>query len=200
MPQTPRQDKAAGAPEPRPRVPTALVATLVTGFGAGCGSEVGFVDLAWTFVDRGGSPIYPGGQFSRTRPDDSCGLPGTFDGENVPYDLVVELVACPTAPVDAACETTSFSCRRHRARVEVAASPVPYRFSARTRIEPRVAGASPCQPTGGTTCIAAPGPRERTIDEGLVTDLQVVRFDVDARAQATRAEDKLDLEECGCAL
>lgn len=178
----------------------------------GCGPRSGTVELAWQFVDRGGDPIFPGGVFgSRFR--DVCDRSGRL-GEPVTYDLGVELEICDPAceadldrpaeedaegeRCDPGCEVVPalrFSCETYRGSdLDVPPSDQPYRFTLRALVEIDREGAS-C-PAPEPTCIAVPGPRERTVRPGLVTDLQVYQIAVDLDLGS---DDVLDLERCGCA-
>lgn len=156
------------------------------------------------FVDRDGDPIFPAGQFvARNR--DSCDLPGRIGTENVEYDLEVELEICDSTCA-AGCTGDGcnvvpplrFSCNTARGSdPDVPSSDVPYRFTVHTvvTLDDRDIVCRDPDPT----CIAVPGPRERKIQAGLVTDLQVYQIVVDVDQDAPRSgEGSLDLEACGC--
>lgn len=166
----------------------------------GCADvDTGVVEINWAFVDRDGEPIYPAGQFVVGR-DDTCGLSGRRGNQRLRYDLHMQLSICDESCTagcdDESCQVVTpdqFSCdvARNTAR-DVPASNDPYLFSMRAVIE-----------TPGKTCtdvplscIAVPGPRERTVERGRVVDLQVwqVVVDIDLNGDAV-----LDLEECDCA-
>jgi len=173
-----------------------------------CGPvDTGVVELSWRFVDRAGDVIYPGGAFSLGNLD-SCDLPGRIADDEVSYDLRLELEicdpSCAAGCADPSChvvEPARFACDTARASdVDVPASTEPYRFTVRGVIEaPASAGADAidcAQPE--PTCVATPGPRDRTVHPGLVTDLQVMQIAVDIDLGAG-PEEVLDLEACGCA-
>ncbi len=161
--------------------------------------NTGVVEVNWAFVDRDGEPIFPAGQFVVGR-GDTCGLEGQRGGRRVPYDLQMELsicdASCPGGCDDESCQIVApevFSCdvARNTAR-DIPASSEAYLFSMRAVIE---SGGKTC-PDPPQSCIAVPGPRERTVERGLVVDLQVwqVVVDIDLGGNSV-----LDLEECGCA-
>ncbi|MCA9705762.1 MAG: hypothetical protein KDK70_07935 [Myxococcales bacterium] len=173
---------------------------VAVGLLVGCGDATGAVELAWVFVDRGGDPIFPGGVFSVDDEHDSCELPGVVADQGVPYDLRVELEICDPA-CEAGCDAEEclvlprrrFGCNTARGNEpEVPASDEPYRFTLRA-----VVGASSIDvDCPEPTCIAVPAPRERVVEAGRVTDLQVYQLAVDVDRNAG---ERLDLEACGCA-
>ena len=181
-----------------------LVAALVglaasAGLAACAPPNTGVVELAWVFVDCNGDPIFPGGVFSLDVPRDSCDLPGRTPDGTVRYDLHVELEMCD-ATCEAGCQdpeclvmpATRFECDSSRgADREVPASEDPYQFTLRAVIEAPSGECTDPDPS----CISVPGPRERLVTEGLVTDLQVYQIAVDVRSDSS----PLDLEACGCA-
>lgn len=181
------------------------VAPLLLGLllgSLGCsGVDTGVVELAWEFVDRNGDKIYPGGLFE-TVGGDACDLPGRVGGQSVTYDLGILLEICDTTCADGCGDPDclvqpplQFSCTTYRGSdPSVPSSEDPYRFTARAVLELDQLGRECLEPI--PTCVAVPGPRERVVDPGLVTDLQVfqIALDVDLGDDAV-----LDLEACGCA-
>jgi len=163
--------------------------------------NAGVVELAWVFVDRDGQPIYPAGVFTLNPQRDSCDLPATTDSGNTSifYDLQVQLEICDLTCAEGCDDPTclvmdplQFPCNTSRgSEREVPASDEPYRFTLRTAVRSNANQCLDPEPT----CIAVPGPRDRTVTPGLVTDLQVYQISVDIPDQRA----SLDLEECGCA-
>lgn len=179
-----------------------LVCALATVLCGGCGFDEGSVELAWAFVDRDGEPIYPGGVFSLDVERSTCDLPGTVGDQSVPYDLRVELSVCdPECP--AGCDDEEclvlprrvFSCNSARGNLPaVPASDTPYRFVVGTVLSAPNVDVECRDPA--PTCIAIPSPRDREVQAGLTTDLQVYQIAVDIDRDGDRT---LDLEACGCA-
>jgi hypothetical protein len=176
------------------RAPT-LAALLCS---TACGDvDTGVVELNWAFVDRDGDAIFPAGLIGRR---DSCGLAGRNGTQSAPVDLTLQLDIC-----DPACEgectdeckivpSTRASCVDARRTLDdVPASEDPYLFFFHAVIE--TDEATCIDPPA--SCIATPGPRERTVERGLVTDLQVIQIVVDIELGTSNA-DALDLEACGC--
>jgi hypothetical protein len=168
----------------------------------GCGPvDTGVVELSWRFVDRAGDVIFPGGAFALGNRD-SCDLPGRREGGQLAYDLRLQLEicdpSCAAGCADPSChvvEPARFPCDTARASdVDVPASTEPYRFTVRGVIEAEAIDCTEPEPT----CVAVPGPRDRTVQPGLVTDLQVMQIAVDIDLGAGD-EEVLDLEACGCA-
>lgn len=179
-----------------------MAGVLVAAALVGCGAPRGQVELAWRWVDRDGTVIFPTGIFE-PRDRDACDLPGTLGGAAVAYDLGVRLEICdPTCEMgcgDAECLVVpprTFSCESYRgAETDVPASDDdPYRITLRPVLEIQPNG-SVCRDVA-PDCIAAPGPRERYVEAGLVTDLQVYQMVVDIEIEG---DEVLDLEACGCA-
>lgn len=181
-------------PPPNPMACVLALASL----GACTDVDSGVVELNWAFVDRDGDPIFPAGQFSAGR-GDACDLPGRVGTARVSVDLEIQLDIC-----DAACAgDCAGDCRilpgvrpgcdaARTTLTEVPASEDPYLFFLRAVV---VAPAGECV-APPPDCIAVPGPRERTVHRGLVTDLQVLQIAVDVDNDG---DDALDLEACGCA-
>lgn len=161
------------------------------------------VELNWVFVDRGGEPIFPDRQLAPDRRKDSCSLPGRTAADAVNYSLRVGLTICDTTCdggcADPACHVVPmqiFPCdsARFTAR-EVPASGDPYVFDVVAHVG---FDGDDCIPL--PSCVAAPGPRERTVDAGGTTDLQVHQFVLAVDDGASNFEaGRLDLEACGCA-
>ncbi len=183
-------------------VPLLLAAALI----GGCADPTGSVELAWVFVDRDGDPIYPGGVFSLEDERDTCDLAGQIGQQSTRYDLRVQLEICDpdcAAGCDAdeclVAEPRRFGCNTARGNEpQVPASDTPYRFTVRPVIS--IAGFDTECRDALPTCLAVPAPRERTVQGGLVVDLQVYEILVDIDRTATEAQERdLDLEDCGCA-
>jgi hypothetical protein len=186
-------------------VRSALRLALAAGslLSSACTVDTGVVEVAWAFVDRDGEQIFPGGLFDPAE-SDACNLPGRFGETRVTYDLDVALEicdpACDAGCDDPACQVMSpltFDCRTSRGSdPDVPSSDDPYRFTFRANVA--IDGREEaCRPA--PTCVAVPGPRERTVRPGLVTDLQVyqVVVDFDLGASVT-GRGALDLGACGC--
>lgn len=176
---------------------TAAVA-LMAGLPACVDADAGVVELNWAFVDRDGGAIFPAGQFSVGR-GDACDLPGRSGAAAVDVDLEIQLDICDAAcdgQCDGACriiDPVRPGCDSARTTLtDVPASEDPYLFFFRAVI---VTPSRECV-APPPDCIAVPGPRERTVERGLVTDLQVLQLAVD---MDTEGDDPLDLEACGCA-
>jgi hypothetical protein len=168
-----------------------------------CGDGTGVVEMSWVFVDRDGDPIFPAGALSVGARRDSCDFAGTRSGGTVAIDLRLQLEICdPTCAAgcdDASCRIVDplrFPCDASRASdPNIPASEDPYRFTVRAVIESASADIECVDPD--PSCMAVPGPRDRSVADGLVTDLQVYQIVVDIN-QAEGAQ-ALDLEACGCA-
>lgn len=190
-------------PVRRIRTTAGLLAIVL--FAAGCGDGTGVVELAWIIVDRDGEPIYPAGALTVGARGDSCGFAGRRGGAVTPVDLRLELQIC-----DPACGTDAESCSDPACRVvdplrfpcdtsrgsdpNVPADDQPYLFTFQAVLESPQGDLTCVDPE--PTCVAVPGPRERTVKEGLVTDLQVVQIVMDVELGV---DESLDLEACGCA-
>jgi hypothetical protein len=178
---------------PRARALWSLVVTT----GA-CTEDTGVVEINWAVVDRDGDAIFPAGQFMAS--GDTCDLPAIRGDTRLDYDLEVELVICDpecAAGCDAEeCQVvapTRHPCTVARATDrDVPASEEPYLFELRAVIDAPDGECIDHVPP----CIATPGPRERPVHRGLVTDLQVFQIIVNSDIDAN---DPLDLEACGCA-
>lgn len=170
---------------------------------AGCSSNTGVVEVAWAFVDRGGEQIFPGGLFA-PQSKNACGLPGRTSNGQLSYDVSVELRICDPecsgGCEDDACQVVSplaFGCSTSRGSdPDIPSSGQPYQFLLQPILE--LSDGSVCRDPD-PTCVAAPGPRQRRVKPGLVTDLQVYQFVLNFDLDAPSAEQSsLDLEACGC--
>jgi hypothetical protein len=169
-----------------------------------CTVDTGVVEVAWAFVDRDGEQIFPGGLFDPAE-EDACNLPGRRGDARVTFDLNVEIGICdPDCAAgcgDPSCQVVSplaFDCATSRGSdPDVPSSDDPYRFTFAALVA--IDGGAVCRPD--PTCVAVPGPRERTVRPGLVTDLQVyqivVDYDVDGPVTGVGSLD-LSQEACGC--
>lgn len=178
----------------------AVGALIVLGSTTACSEPTGSVELAWVFVDRDGSPVFPGGVFSTEDEPSSCDLPGEVTGMAVDYDLRVELTVCDPACA-AGCDAEecqviprrTFACNDARGNEpDVPASDEPYRFTVRAVID------APSVPLScrDATCLAVPAPRERVVDAGRTVDLAVYQIAIDTDHQGGQ---RLDLGACDCA-
>lgn len=157
----------------------------------------GVVEINWAFVDRDGDPIFPGGLFT-PQLHDACDMPAVRGTASAKVDLGVELDICDV-DCDGDCEGDCRITDPHRFPCDVArstlndvpASSQPYLFVLRAVIT----GAGDACVAPPPSCIAVPGPRERKVEQGQVTDLQVFQIAVDIDRGG---DDRLDLEECGC--
>lgn len=168
------------------------LALFGVGFLSGC-QEEGVVEVAWNMVDRLGEPVYPGGVLSTDRRPDSCDLPGFSIADPVGYRLQMELESCDAS---GACASNLFSCAVHRGAITIAPQDDPYEFTLRAiaRRNDREEDCPPLDPA----CIATPGPRQRKVKDGLVTDLQVYQIVIDMEENGSSQASRLDLEACGC--
>jgi hypothetical protein len=182
-----------------------ITGRLALGLGvvtSGCGDGTGVVELAWSFVDRDGASIYPAGALSVGARGDSCDFAGRSGGGTVPVDVRLELQICDPACAggcdDPGCwvvDPLRFPCDTSRASdPDVPSSDDPYRFTFRAVLDSPEAELACVGPE--PTCVAVPGARERTVKEGLVTDLQVIQIVVDVELGI---DESIDLEACGCA-
>lgn len=179
-----------------------LAAASVLVVTSACSVDTGVVEWAWAFVDRDGDAIFPRGVFDLGRTS-SCALPGRFGTNEVRYDLGAELVICDPQCAggceDPDCQVVAplgFDCERYRgSNPSVPASGDPYQFT----ISPVITLPSGDECRDLEACITAPGPRERAVPEGLVTDLQVFQLVVGMDQNGpTSSTGSLDLEACGC--
>ncbi len=162
-----------------------------------CQQDRGEVEIDWTLVDRAGATVFPSGAL-----DDTCSFVGRLPGTGadlVDYSVRVELrlcePGCEPGCDDPTCVHTSltFDCTAARGYATVEARPEPYDFSVHLTAVP-ADGDCPCDLR--SPCALIPGPRRRTIEPGLVTDLAVFLMvlgldDVDAALTGGRT--RLDL-------
>lgn len=173
---------------------------------AGCAENTGVVEVAWVFVDRTGEPIFPGDQLSADRRKSSCNFRSTSGAEtSTKYDIDVELEICDPSCADG-CEAEAcrvmdplgFPCDVARgSAADVPAADAPYRFTLHAVVT-RDDDGTKCSELP-SECIDVPGPRERTVTAGLVTDLQVYQIKLGIDVDGDDTESRLDLEACGCA-
>jgi hypothetical protein len=163
----------------------------------GCSDvDAGVVEINWRWVDRDGDPIYPAGQFNPGR--GSCDIRARTGAGSTRVDLRLELTICEEACADECDEDCQvipperFACDAARATLNgVPASSEPYLFLVSAVIDgPGDACVAP-----PPSCIAVPGPRARTVQRGLVVDLQVYQLAVDLDLGGDAA---LDMAACGC--
>jgi hypothetical protein len=152
------------------------------------------VELSWAFFDRDLRTVFPRGDEK-----DACRFVGDVDGTERQYDLNVRLSLigpCADNEEFEDCEVAeehTFDCNRFRGYLpEVPAELDPYVMRVDVLVNPR----SDPRFVASPKCVAVPGPRERTIRPGHVTDLAVYQFVVDATSFATGGSDPLDLEAC----
>lgn len=179
----------------RPKPAAAWWAALVV--LSGCAQGVGGVELSWAFFDRDVRTVYPRGDQT-----DACGLGGRAGEQARAYDLNVRLTVLEQcdegAPLDD-CTTVidrTFDCDRFRGLIpELPSSEDPYLMAVDVRVTP--SGGDPY--TAAPGCIAAPGPRLRTVRAGRITDLAVYQFVIEATKFDSGSDNlnrKLDVEGC----
>lgn len=142
---------------------------------AACQDDRGEVEIDWTLVDRAGTQVYPSGALL-----DTCSFVGLLPGagdQRVDYSLGVEVrlcePGCEPGCSDPACLHTRllFGCDAARGYATVEARPdAPYQFDVRLVASP---ADSACTCALEPPCALVPGPRRRTVEPGLITDLQV---------------------------
>ncbi|MEZ4453211.1 MAG: hypothetical protein R3B09_27360 [Nannocystaceae bacterium] len=159
----------------------------------GCTDTRGIVQIAWSFVDRGGNSVFPGPL------GDTCSFHGVVDGADRSFDLRVAVRLCdPECSAgcgDDGCllvDPLVYSCLGARGSSEVPAMDTPYEF----KVEVLADLGSECTCVIEEPCAEVPGPRLRMVRTGLITDLQVYQL-VLGLASPSQAE--LSLEGC-CAL
>lgn len=139
-----------------------------------CQQDRGEVEIDWTLVDRAGAQIFPSGAL-----EDTCAFVGRLPGSGedlVDYEVLVEInlcePGCEPGCTDPACIHTriTFDCTAARGYATVEARAEPYDFDIHLVAAP-ADGSCACdlQPP----CALIPGPRRRTVEPGLVTDLAV---------------------------
>lgn len=170
----------------------------------GCTPTEGYVEIAWALIDQGGTALYPDGALTNTC--DFVGLVDSGDGGvdmpgdpvETPATLRFELLVCDPECAggcdDPECQVIdprSFACNTARGSVTVPSSGLDYRFEPRVIAE--LAGDPACTCTLSTECVQLPGPRDRKVEGGLVTDLQVYQIVLDLDDPTTAT---LDLRTC----
>jgi len=182
------------------RTALATLAILAMLASVTCVHDEGEVEINWTIVDRGGAQVFPSGQLG-----DTCEFMGTLPGTDTAaaYGLQIQVrlcePGCPGGCDDPACQLDllRYDCSAARGFSVVKARPAaPYDFQVDLIATPDADG---CSCTLSPPCALAPGPRSRTVEPGLVTDLQVYLFvlgldDIVASAEAGRT--RLDLASC----
>ncbi len=170
-----------------------------------CERSEGHVEINWTIVDRLGGQVFPSGALT-----DTCAFVGrlsdTADAPDIRYALQLRLRLCEpecTAGCDdPACQVDilPFDCASARGFTGVQArSEAPYNFVAELVASPDD-GACGC--VVNPPCALVPGSRRRTVEPGLVTDLQVYLLVLgvdDIDIVAANLEDRrarLDLATC----
>lgn len=167
----------------------------------GCEHTAGEVELNWSVVDAAGRSMFPSGDFG-----DLCAFTGrtTVDGPRRPYSLRAQLRLCePDCPQDcaeeASCqvETLRYRCNAARGFSTVPAREEPYTFEVAMIAD--FGGGCVCEL--GPSCALTPGPRTRSIEPGLVTDLQVYLFvmtgiDIVAQIPPEDRRTVMDLDGC----
>ena len=174
-----------------------------------CAPTQGYIEIAWAVIDEGGTPLYPDGELQNT-----CDFTGLFKPEpigetegvpqevpqEVPAILRVELTICdPTCeggcddPTCQIVDPKSFACNSARAQMTVPSSADNDKYRFETHIVAELKGDQSCTCRLTSACALLPGPRERQVQGGLVTDLQVyqVVLALDEPRSAT-----IDLTEC----
>ena len=191
-----------GMPTGRSGLARALILGLILGLGgqAACDREHGQIELNWTLVDRAGTTVAPFGVLA-----DTCDFSGKLapDAEAASYDLELRLRLCdPDCAAgcdDPACqvEDLRFDCSAARGFATVAARiDSPYDIVVDLMAAPRD-GACRCSLT--PPCALVPGPRRRTVEAGLVTDLQVYLLVLgldNIRESIEGGRPRLDLDAC----
>lgn len=176
-------------------------AALVAFMSAGCDRNQGQVEVNWSVVDRAGTTVFPSGVLGST-----CGFAGLLaagDAEPTPYALSLQLRLCEPGCAggceDPACQIDllRFDCESARGFGTVEArSAAPYDFHVDLVAVPDD-GACGCTLT--PPCALVPGPRSRTVEPGLVTDLQVYLLVLgldNIRAARQDGRTRLDLATC----
>lgn len=163
-------------PRPPRRRPglVGAIALALAGLSA-CDRDHGEIELNWALVDRAGTQIAPFGALG-----DTCNFTGKFaeaDAQASIYDLELRLRLCdPDCAAgcdDPGCliEDLRYDCSAARGFSTVPArTDSPYDIHVDLVAQPR-SGACGCALT--PPCALVPGPRRRTVEAGLVTDLQV---------------------------
>lgn len=149
-------------------------AAALLGLVAACDGSRGQVELNWSVVDAAAEPMFPQGPLA-----DLCGFVGRTaeGGPQRGYDLRVQLRLCdPDCPQDCAdapeCQRDVFQypCKSARGFSTVLAQPYDFEVDLVARFS------DTCACELGPACALVPGPRTRTVEAGLVTDLQVFQL------------------------
>ncbi|PCC74539.1 hypothetical protein SAMN02745121_06904 [Nannocystis exedens] len=215
----PAQALAPAPASPLRRRPSpAAGAILALSAATACVRDKGEVELNWTVVDAAGRSIFPAGELGDVcnldadKFDDLCGFIGstTPDGPRRPYRLRTQLRLCePDCPqactADESCQidVRTYGCKAARGfSIVDARADEPYDFEVALVAEFEDDG---CVCELGPACALTPGPRTRTVEPGLLTDLQVYLFvltGLDACAQEPSEQGRtvMDLQGCcdGC--
>ena len=181
------------------RGPLARLVALASALA--CDRDHGEIELNWTLVDRAGTQIAPFGALG-----DTCNFTGKFaetDAKPSTYDLELRLRLCdPDCAAgcdDPGClvEDIRYDCSAARGFSRVSArTESPYDITVDLVAVPR-SGACGCAVT--PPCALVPGPRRRTVEAGLVTDLQVYLLVLGIDNINDSLEDgrpRLDLDAC----
>lgn len=180
-----------------PALPAAAALCLL----AACEHTRGEIEINWTIVDRAGTQVFPSGELA-----DLCeftGLLADGDATPTPYALAVQMRLCEPDCLagcdDPSCqlERITYACDAARGFSSVdARTDIPYDFHVDLVANPD-SGACGCTLT--PPCALVPGPRTRTVEPGLVTDLQVYLLVLgldDIAAASTSGRTRLDLATC----
>jgi len=143
-----------------------------------CNHQEGIVEINWAFVDQDGDKIIP----SRDA-ENSCGFAGNLAGKAENYQMQVELRVCEPGceggcenPACYAVDPFRFDCHALRASSKLPASFDGYEFQVAVIAVPDNNAQEQCECELRSPCIERPGPRIRTIEAGLITDLQVYQL------------------------
>lgn len=159
---------------PPPGLGARLAFTLGLAATTACQGDRGEVELNWTLIDRAGGQVFPSGAI-----DGTCSFHGLLPAagdERVDYSVRVEVrlcePGCEAGCGDPACIHTrvAFDCSAARGYATVDARDDPYIFDIRLVATPDD-GACTCDIQ--SPCALIPGPRHRTVEPGLITDLGV---------------------------
>lgn len=183
------------------RLCLACLACLMLTGPVACDRQNGQIELNWTVVDRAGTQIAPFGVLG-----DTCDFSGKLaaDTEPTKYDLAVRLRLCDSECAggcdDPTCEVVEdlrYGCGAARGFSTVAArADTPYDIEVDLIATPQN-GACGCALT--PPCALVPGPRRRTVEPGLVTDLQVYLLVLgldNIRESREGGRPRLDLDAC----
>ncbi|MDC0718805.1 hypothetical protein [Nannocystis bainbridge] len=197
----------------RPSPAVGAILALVT--IAACVRDKGEVELNWTVVDAAGRSIFPAGELDdidncdadAARFGDLCGFIGrvTADGPRKPYQLHAQLRLCePDCPqacaTDESCQVDvlTYDCKAARGfSIVTAREQEPYDFE--VGVVAQFADGCVCEL--GPACALTPGPRSRTVEPGLLTDLQVYLFvltGLDACVQEPSEQGRTVMDLVGC--